>query len=80
MFTQLLSQPPIPLGKAKPNLEFPERVEHTVMKALSRQPSDRYPDVVMFADALRDSFSATGEKIDDDTGGLLSRVRGLFRR
>jgi eukaryotic-like serine/threonine-protein kinase len=80
MFTQLLSQPPIPLSKAKPNLEFPDRVEHTVMKALSRQPGDRYADVIVFADALREALSSTEDKPDEETGGLFSRVRGLFKR
>ena len=80
MFTQLLSQPPIPMGKARPNVEFPERVEQTVMKALSRQPSDRYADVVVFAETLRASLNTTDEKPEDEAGGLFSKVRGLFRR
>ena len=76
MFTQLLSQPPIPLNKARPNLDFGPRVEQVVMKGLSRQPSDRYPDILTFATELHDALVAA----PTDEPGLLSRVRGLFRR
>lgn len=83
MFTQLLSQPPIPLNKARPNLEFSPVVEAVVMRGLARQPADRYPDVSAFAAALRESLlaPATGrEEANDGDGGLFSKVRGLFRR
>ncbi|MCC6318157.1 MAG: serine/threonine protein kinase [Gemmatimonadaceae bacterium] len=84
MFTQLLSQPPVPLNKARANLEFAPAVEATVMRGLARQPSDRYRDVAAFASALRESLLAPAtsgeEAADASDGGLLSKVRGLFRR
>jgi serine/threonine-protein kinase len=83
MFTQLLSQPPIPLNKARPNIEFSPAVEAVVMRGLARQPGDRYPDVSAFAAALRESLltpAAGREETSDAEGGLLSKVRGLFRR
>src|SRR5689334_14711109 len=52
MFTQLLSQPPIPLNRARQGMTFNPEVEDVIMRALSRQPSDRFPDVTTFADAL----------------------------
>lgn len=79
MFTQLLSQPPIALNKAKPDLQYSEAVEDVVMKGLAKLPKDRYPDVVAFADALaevlQDPFPAS-------TGGagLFSKMKGLFGR
>jgi eukaryotic-like serine/threonine-protein kinase len=78
MFTQLLSQPPIPLNKARPNLDFGSRVEAVIMKALARQPTERYPDILSFA---RDLYEAllVPEAPAEETG-LLSKVRGLFRR
>jgi serine/threonine-protein kinase len=91
MFTQLLSQPPIPLNKARPGLEFGSRVEGVIMRGLSREPTERYPDVLTFARELRDALleppGAAGARnptpaqamaADDD--GLLSRMKGLFRR
>ncbi|HEX7123613.1 MAG TPA: serine/threonine-protein kinase, partial [Gemmatimonadaceae bacterium] len=48
MFTQLLSQPPIPLNKAKPGLDFGSRVEAVMMRGLAREPTERYPDVLSF--------------------------------
>lgn len=78
MFTQLLSQPPVALNKAKPELPFKPDVEAVVMKGLAKLPGERYPDVVAFADALaealKDPFPAAA------AGGLLSKMRGLFGR
>jgi serine/threonine-protein kinase len=91
MFTQLLSQPPIPLNKARPGLDFGPRVESVTMRGLSREPADRYPDVMTFARELRDALleapgassagtatPAQATAAADD--GLLSRMKGLFRR
>lgn len=79
MFTQLLSQPPVPLNKAKPELQFTPEVETVVMKGLAKLPSDRYADVVAFADALctvlKDPFPTASP-----SGGLFSKMKGLFGR
>jgi serine/threonine-protein kinase len=74
MFTQLLSQPPVRLNEAKPNLRFPEGVEEVVMKGLSKAPGDRYPDVQSFARALDEGVTSAPK----DSGGLMSRFKGLF--
>jgi serine/threonine-protein kinase len=74
MFTQLLSQPPIRLNEAKPNLRFADAVEAVVMKGLSKTPGDRYPDVQAFARALEAAVAATPK----DAGGLVGRLKGLF--
>ncbi|HKS07616.1 MAG TPA: serine/threonine-protein kinase [Gemmatimonadaceae bacterium] len=74
MFTQLLSQPPIPLNKAKPNLKFSDAMESVIMKALSKAPGDRYPDVRAFAQALEAALTAAPQ----ETGGLVSKLKGLF--
>ena len=58
MFSQLLSQPPIPLNQAKPGLRFPPAVEEVVMRGLSKEPSKRYPDVVAFAAEFSDALAA----------------------
>jgi serine/threonine-protein kinase len=74
MFTQLLSQPPVPLNKAKPNIKLPDAVETVVMKGLSKAPGDRYPDVQSFAKALSDAVSAAPK----EKGSFTSRLKGLF--
>ena len=79
MFTQLLSQPPIALNKAKPGLTFPPVVESVVMRALSKAPKDRYADVVEFARALQDALTAVNQPAEEDGAGLFSRMKGLFR-
>ena len=77
MFSQLLSQPPIPLNAARPNLRFPVAVEQVIMKGLSKTPTQRYPDAVTFAHELEKALAVTEEPAK---GGLLSRVKDIFKR
>src|SRR5690349_9673666 len=77
MFSQLLSQPPTPLNSAKPGLKFSTAVEHVVMRGLSKDPKQRYADSVTFAKEL-DTALKQGETTD--TGGILSRMKSIFRR
>ena len=76
MFTQLLSQPPTSLNKARPNLTFHPTVEQVIMRGLAKQPKERYPTVTAFADALRDALSI---EPDADGEGFFSKVKGLFK-
>jgi serine/threonine-protein kinase len=78
MFSQLLSQPPIPLNQAKPGLRFPWAVESVIMKALSKDPRQRHSSVLVFATALSEALLADGSASADN--GLLSRVRSIFRK
>jgi serine/threonine protein kinase len=77
MFSQLLSQPPIPLNTARPNLRFPSAVEQVIMKGLSKAPTQRYPDAVAFAHELDKALSVAEEPAK---GGLLARVKDMFKR
>jgi len=76
MFTQLLSQPPIALSAARKGVTISPAVDAVVMRGLSRDPADRYPDVMAFADALRDAVATPAA----DKGGLFARVRSLLHR
>ncbi len=76
MFTQLLSQPPIPLNKAKPGLTFSPEVEAVIMRGLSKQPTLRYSNVVEFASALRDAL--LNDKPAE--GGMFGKLKGLFKK
>src|SRR5689334_21008355 len=77
MFSQLLSQPPTALNNAKPGLRFPAAVEHVVMRGLSKDPRQRYPDSVAFAAELEAALKQ-GEAAGSP--GLFSRVKSIFRR
>jgi serine/threonine-protein kinase len=77
MFSQLLSQPPIPLNAARPNLRFPALVEQVIMRGLSKDPRQRYPDTLAFAQDLDDALSKTEEP---SKAGLFSRVKDIFKR
>jgi serine/threonine-protein kinase len=84
MFTQLLTLPPIPLNAAKERLKFSPGLEQVVMKALSKDPASRYPDVVTFAKAFQDAVDGTnspaGGSQEAESAGILARVRGILRR
>jgi len=78
MFSQLLSQPAIPLNQARPGLRFPSSVEAVVMRALNKDPGKRYSDSVNFAAELTHALSNPAEEEDDE--GLLARMKSLFRK
>ncbi|MDF1505608.1 serine/threonine-protein kinase [Roseisolibacter sp. H3M3-2] len=80
MFTQLLSQPPLPLGKAKEGLLVSPAVEAVVMKGLSKSPADRYPDVKSFAAALRGALDAPAPEPPKGEAGVFGKLKGLFKR
>ncbi len=80
MFTQLLSQPPLALNKAKQGVMFSAQVEQVVMKALERAPQVRYPDVMAFSGALQSALLSPGALGDPDGGGFFGKMKGLFRR
>ncbi|MCZ8206305.1 serine/threonine-protein kinase [Gemmatimonas sp.] len=91
LFSQLLTQPPVSLNKAKPSLAFPAAVEAVVMKALSKTPAERYPSVMAFSDAFSDAANAevtssgaapatAANDAGKDKGGLFGKMKGLFGR
>jgi serine/threonine protein kinase len=77
MFSQLLSQPPIPLNEARAGLRFGASVEQVIMRGLSKDPRPRFPDTVAFADALREALE---HPEPTPAPGLLSRVKSIFKR
>jgi serine/threonine protein kinase len=85
MFTQLLTLPPVPLNAARERLKFSAGVEQVVMKALSKEPASRYPDVLSFVNAFQHAVSTGDSKAEPaasptEDSGVLSRMRGMFRR
>jgi serine/threonine-protein kinase len=86
MFTQLLTLPPVPLNAARERLKFSPALEQVVMKALSKEPANRYPDVLAFVNAFQQAVSSGGvtkpqaAATTTEDAGVLSRMRGIFRR
>jgi eukaryotic-like serine/threonine-protein kinase len=78
MFSQLLSQPPIPLNQAKAGLRFAGPIEAVVMQGLSKDPKQRFSSVVEFASRLREVLLAAGNGSSE--GGLFSKVKSMFRK
>ncbi len=77
MFSQLLSQPPIPLNQAKQGLKFPAAIENVIMRGLSKEPSKRYASAVEFAAALTESI---GQPAETEKPGLFGKIRQMFGR
>jgi serine/threonine-protein kinase len=77
MFSQLLSQPPIPLNQAKAGLRFTTAVENVVMRGLSKEPGKRYADVLTFAAEFCQASTAQPDKAHE---GLVSRLTSMFRK
>ena len=79
MFTQLLSQPPIDLNKANPELQYSAGVEEVVMKGLAKEPTARYADVNAFAAALAEALESPFPE-ESPSAGFMSKMKGLFGR
>src|SRR6476619_3597566 len=83
MFTQLLTLPPVPLNSARERLRFSPALEQVVMRSLSKEPTNRYPDVLAFTKAFQSAVSgttpapATPAEEGDTASGILARVRGI---
>lgn len=79
MFQQLLSQPPGPLNSARKGCTYSPQVESVIMKALSRNPGERYGSVVEFASELKRELLK--EPSADERGeGLIGKIKGIFGR
>lgn len=80
MFTQLLSQPPIPLNKARPGLDFGAATERVLMRGLARDPGERYGTVSEFCTTLAESLTVPSEPEPPQAESVMSKVRSLFRK
>ncbi len=50
-----LTDPPTPLNKVRPDLQFPDMLERVVAKALSKSPDDRFQDMDDMASAITEA-------------------------
>jgi serine/threonine protein kinase len=54
-----LTDPPTPLNKVRPDLQFPEMLERVVAKTLSKSPDDRFQDMDDLASAITEASKQT---------------------
>jgi serine/threonine protein kinase len=78
MFSQLLSQPPIPLNQAKAGLRFSLPVETVIMRGLSKEPAKRYPDVIAFAADFSNALQKPSA--EEEKPGFGAKIASLFGR
>ena len=77
MFSQLLSQPPIPLNQARAGMKFSSAIEGVIMKGLAKEPAKRYASTVEFAAALTE---AVGQPGGEESGGMFGKLKRMFGR
>jgi eukaryotic-like serine/threonine-protein kinase len=87
LFQQLLTDPPLPITKTRAGGALGPAIEGVVMRGLSRTPAQRYASVAAFAEALTRAVSsapapapAVAAAPEEASGGLFSKVRGLFKK
>ena len=76
MMIARLRSDPIPLRRARPDLDFNPIVEKVLLRGMERNPDDRYQSAPAFAEAL--ASAARGE--DPDTPSVAGLVKRIFRR
>ena len=54
-----LTDPPTPINKVRPDLQFPEMLERVVARCLSKSPDDRYQDMDDLASAITEAAKQT---------------------
>jgi serine/threonine protein kinase len=77
MFSQLLSQPPIPLNAARQGMRFPPAIEAVIMRGLAKEPGKRYSSAVEFAEALKEAVVLP---IEEEKQGLFGKLKQMFGR
>jgi len=77
MFSQLLSQPPIPINAARQGMRFSSAIESVIMRGLAKEPTKRFPTTVEFAVALRE---AVGQPPEEERSGLFGKLKSMFGR
>ncbi|HMA22335.1 MAG TPA: serine/threonine-protein kinase [Gemmatimonadaceae bacterium] len=72
-----LRSEPMPLREARPDLDLPESVERVLVKAMQRQPDDRYQDAIEFGTAF--AAASRGEEPSpppSENDGLMGKLFG----
>jgi eukaryotic-like serine/threonine-protein kinase len=77
MFSQLLSQPPIPLNAARPGMKFSGAVEAVIMRGLSKDPLKRYANAAEFGHELK---AAVGQPFTEEKSGIFGKLKSMFGR
>lgn len=77
MFSQLLSQPPIPLNQARAGMKFSPAIENVIMKGLAKEPAKRYASTVEFAAALKEAVAQPGS---EESAGVFGKLKRMFGR
>ncbi len=73
MMVARLRGDPVPLRRIHPDMTFPEAVEQVLIKALARNPDDRYQTALEFADAFTRAAGDAGSTGNEPVGRRAGR-------
>jgi serine/threonine-protein kinase len=71
-----LRSEPIPLREARPDLDLPAPVERVLVKAMQRNPEDRYQNAIEFASAFAAASRGEEPPPEPPSDGLLGKLFG----
>lgn len=75
LFHQLLTKPPQTLSQARRDLNYSRPLEQIVARGLHREPAQRQPTVLAFAEEFA---AAAAQPASDSRAGLLGSLKGMF--
>jgi len=78
LFQHLLKADPLPIREAAPSLAVPDGLERVIMTGLSRNPSNRPPSVLSFAEQIQSAMGEASLGAPSPVKG--SSLRELWRR
>lgn len=73
MIARLRSEP-LSLRKVRPDLDFPDVIEHVLGRAMQRNPDDRYQTTLDFANAFTAAAAERPSQPAQPDGGLLGKL------
>lgn len=76
LFQQLLTATPIPLNQATPDRRFAPTLEAALMRGLARDPGQRQPTVLAFAEEVQAGIAAGPAR---GGGGVLAAIKRIAR-
>jgi eukaryotic-like serine/threonine-protein kinase len=71
-----LTDDPLPLATARPDVRFPADLQRVMDRALARSPQDRYPSAAEFARDVRALAGAVTGQVDAEAGTQQISLRG----
>jgi serine/threonine-protein kinase len=70
IITKHLTEKPMPPRERRPEWKIPASMQAVCLKAMAKEPDDRYQDAPSMSEALREAVDALGEHADEPLGSF----------